>query len=458
MKNLIKPIGLILLIITVILNSCKKDKTTPPVLSTTEPTEITQTTVTAGGNINSDGGEDIISAGICWSTSTNTSVKDKHTNDAKEIGNFTSKLTGLTPDTKYYIRAYAVNKTDIGYGNEITFTTSPIALATLSTANIDSITSATAVCGGNITFDGGGAIIERGICWAIHQNPTTDNDRTLDGTGTGSFISDIKCLSFATTYYVRAYATNSAGTAYGNQLSFTTKGTNPIIFNPDLTYGSVTDIDGNCYKTIQIADRIWMAENLRTSRYNDGSLIPNVVNNTEWSILCYPVQNQFGEWINGGTGAFCWYNNSETFDSEYGKLYNWMAANTGKLCPVGWRIPDSGDWERLIKDWSEYNPMEFKFGYYLMETGTDHWDESLNVFPEGIIANNSTGFTVLPGGYRQVDGLFRNLGSISYFWGSNYVLYDLVSRFYIPSSPPTHTSYYAAQAGSGYSVRCIKNE
>lgn len=369
--------------------------------------------------------------------------------------NVDANISGLTPGTKYHYRVASVNSLGTTFGNDQTFNTEQ-SIPDLTTLPASNKTSNSVMTGGNITSDGGAEIISKGICYSTTPFPTIINNITINGSGTESFTTKITCLFDQTTYYVRAYATNSIGTAYGDQVSFTTE-ISPITFNPDLTYGTVSDIDGNCYKTIQIGDELWMAENLKTSRYNDGSIIPEVTDNTEWSNLCYPVQNESNEWINGGTGAFCWYNNSETFENEYGKLYNWMAVNTGTLCPVGWRIPDSGDWLRLIIDWAEYNPNEFKFGYYLMETGTDHWDELINVFPEGIIANNSTGFTALPGGYRQVDGLFRNLGSISYFWGSDYVLYDLVSRFYIPSSAPTHTSYYSAQAGSGYSVRCIKD-
>jgi len=430
--------------------------TIAPTLTTASITDKTRTTATSGGNVISDGGSAVTARGVCWSTAPYPTADGPHTSNGTGTGLFTSSLTSLTPGTIYYVTAYAANIAGTGYGNEISFTTNPFELATLTTIPPISITENIAISGGNITSDGGSPITAGGVCWSTTPNPTIAGSHTNDGIGTGSFTSDMRCLYDATIYYVRAYAMNIAGTAYGTQQSFITKN-DPITFNPTKTYGLVSDIDGNCYKTVQIGDQVWMAENLKTSRYNDGSIIPEVTDNTEWSNLCYPVQNEFGEWINGGIGAFCWYNNSETLDNEYGKLYNWMAVNTGKLCPVCWRIPDSGEWERLIIDWSEYNPLEFKFGYYLMETGTDHWDESLNVFPEGIIANNSTGFTALPGGYRQVDGLFRNLGSISYFWGSNYVLYDLVSRFYIPSSAPTHTSYYAAQAGSGYSVRCLKD-
>ena len=227
MKNQIILIGLGLIAFSVVLHSCKKDKTTPPVLTTAEPTEIAQTTVTSGGNISSDGGEEILVAGICWSTSENPSVKDKHTNNGKELGIFTSKLTGLTANTKYYIKAYAYNKEGTGYGNEVSFITSSVVNATLTTAEVTSITSNSAKSGGNITADGGGSITVKGICWSTSHNPTTADNKTSDGTGTGTFTSDLTGLTPNTLYYIRAYAINSAGTSYGNELSFTTLGQIP---------------------------------------------------------------------------------------------------------------------------------------------------------------------------------------------------------------------------------------
>lgn len=451
MKNLVKLISLFFFIPLSTLHSCKKDQTTPPILSTTEPTEITQTTVTSGGNIKSDGSDEIIIAGICWSTSPNPSVKDIHTNDAKELGIFTSKLTGLTPDTKYYIRAYASNKTDIGYGNEVTFTTIPIALATLSTAKIESITSTTAVCGGNITFNGGGDIMERGICWSIHENPTTANDRTSDGTGTGSFTSDIKCLSFATTYFVRAYAKNNAGTAYGNQESFTTSGTNPIIFNPELTYGSVTDIDGNCYKTIQIGTQTWMAENLKTSRYNDGTPIPNVTDNTQWENLLSSIYNP--PYIT--TGAYCWYSNdSATYENEYGKLYNYGVINSGKICPVGWHIPpwiDHLDGDPLSSDCVD----NWYLGGKLMETGSVHW-----INPYSSCITNETGFTAVPAGKRNSNGTFTGLGYTAYFGIQGFagigpfVIFQKVPHSLTYCQSPTLCGIFPTE---GLSIRCVKD-
>jgi hypothetical protein len=155
-------------------------------------------------------------------------------------------------------------------------------LPTLTTIAIENVTNNSATSGGSITADGGSPVTQRGICWATTQNPTTANNTAVSGSGTGSFTANLTGLTANTTYYVRAYAINTAGTAYGNQLSFTTTsgGTGGSQFNPNLTYGSVSDIDGNTYKTIQIGSQVWMAENLRTTKYRDGSNIPVVTDNT----------------------------------------------------------------------------------------------------------------------------------------------------------------------------------
>ena len=318
----------------------------------------------------------------------------------------------------------------------------------VTTLNVSGVTQTSAISGGNVKDDGGAVVSERGVCWSTNQNPTTDNDKTSDGSGTGSFTTSIKCLSFATTYYVRAYATNSAGTAYGDQVSFTTKGTNPIIFKPDLTYGSVTDIDGNCYKTIQIADRIWMAENLRTSRYNDGVSIPNVTDDNEWHNL---VVEDFPFYEI--SGAYCWYNNdSAAYKNGFGKLYNFGAVQTGKLCPIGWHVP--GLYEIKIVD--SYPDCEnySDIGWNLIETGSTHWVSSTAECPK-----NGTGFTALPGGLRKNYGTFSCIGRSGWFWSShtNHTLFATFNM--IP-----HEDYFfmlgdlcRTTKGDGLSVRCVKD-
>jgi uncharacterized protein (TIGR02145 family) len=202
-------------------NSCKKDVTLP-VLTTTNVSAVTYTTATGGGNITSSGGGDITARGVCWGTSHSPSTSGDHTTDGKGSGSFTSSLKELLPNTLYYVRAYATNSAGTAYGLEVSFTTSEIVAPTLTTAVVSAILRTTATSGGNITLDGGASVSARGVCWSTTSGPTTSNDKTTDGSGTGEFVSSLIGLTASTTYYVRAYATNTAGTTYGNEVTFTT--------------------------------------------------------------------------------------------------------------------------------------------------------------------------------------------------------------------------------------------
>ena len=203
--------------------------TAVPTLSTTAITSIAQTTASGGGNITSDGGASVTVRGVCWNTSHNPDITNSKTSGGTGTGIFTSSLTGLTTNTTYYVRAYATNSVGTAYGNEQTFTTAAATLVvpTLSTTAITAITQTTASGGGNITSDGGASVTAYGVCWSTSLNPTTSNSITTDGTGTGSFTSTITGLTQGMTYHVRAYATNSAGTAYGSDVSFATLCTAP---------------------------------------------------------------------------------------------------------------------------------------------------------------------------------------------------------------------------------------
>ncbi|MBK7134600.1 MAG: fibronectin type III domain-containing protein [Bacteroidales bacterium] len=142
--------------------------------------------------------------------------------DGSGTGPFASTITGLAPNTKYYVRAYAVNSVGTGYGNEYNFTTLSPSSAVITTSAVTSIAQTTATGGGNITSDGGSSITARGVCWSRNQNPTLADSYTTNDFGTGIFNSQLTNLSPGKTYYVRAYATNSTGTTYGNQVSFLT--------------------------------------------------------------------------------------------------------------------------------------------------------------------------------------------------------------------------------------------
>ena len=191
-----------------------------PTVTTATITSITSTTASSGGNVTSDGGASVTARGVCWSTSANPTTADSKTTNSSGTGTFTSSLTSLTPGTLYHVRAYATNSVGTSYGGDSSFTT--LTTPTVITATITSITSTTASSGGNVTSDGGASVTARGVCWNTSANPTVANGHTTNGIGTGTFTSSITGLDPDTTYYVRAYATNSVGTIYGNLVSFIT--------------------------------------------------------------------------------------------------------------------------------------------------------------------------------------------------------------------------------------------
>jgi hypothetical protein len=145
----------------------------------------------------------------------------------------------------------------------------------------------TATSGGTVVDDGG-LMVYRGICWDTVSNPTISKNLTSDGTGAGDFTSSMAGLKSGTKYHVRAYASNSIGIEYGNEITFSTH-VPGIKFNPALNYGSLTDIEGRTYKTIPIGSQVWMAENLKTGKFNDGTSIAAVSNDGDWTNLVTPA-------------------------------------------------------------------------------------------------------------------------------------------------------------------------
>ncbi len=214
--------------------------TANPAITTTAATAITGISATSGASITSDGGNPILSRGICWNTATGPTIANSKLTDVSTgIGTFVGNMTGLLPITTYYVRGWAMNSTSITYGNEISFTTLPV-LATVTTTAATTITGTTAVSGGNVTNIGGATITERGICYALTANPTTANTKIIDAApGLGAFVSNLTGLTGYTTYHVRAYAINSAGTAYGADVSFIT-----LRVPPTLVTVAATSITG----------------------------------------------------------------------------------------------------------------------------------------------------------------------------------------------------------------------
>ena len=194
-----------------------------PVVTTAEVTEIKLFSAVCGGEVVSNGESVVVARGVCWSIEQNPTIEDSHTTDGVSTGIYTSSLTELNYGTTYYVRAYAINANGItAYGEEKSFTTLDKLLPTVVTTTVAGITCYTAVSGGEVTFDGNVSVTSRGICWSTSQNPTIEDNKTTNGSGVGSYTTKMTNLELYTTYYVRAYATNEVGTAYGEEVSFTT--------------------------------------------------------------------------------------------------------------------------------------------------------------------------------------------------------------------------------------------
>jgi len=414
-----------LISILTLFQGCKK--ATIPELTTTAVTEITLNSAVSGGVITTDGGEDITEKGVCWSTSISPTIADSRTSDGTGSGEFTSNMVGLAEGTPYYVRAYATNSVGTAYGTELTFTTSQVTEAVLTTTEATNITSTTAVAGGNVTDAGGGTITAKGICWGTAQNPTVTGNKTTNGTGTGTFTGNLTGLTDGTIYYYRAYATNSFGTTYGQELSFITP---------------VTDIEGNMYKTVVIGTAVWMAENLKVTKFNDNTDITYASEAVDWIVLSAP--------------GYCWFNNDPDFNKDqYGALYNWFAASTSNICPTGWHVATD----------QEYNDLEVVLGLPLADVdiwgwrGTDHGSKMKNAtgWNAGENGTNTSGFSALPGGYRYyLDGTYQGQNTYEYCWTSTEHDAD---RGWYRRLDGNNTAVYKASADkrAGKAIRCVKD-
>lgn len=308
----------------------------------------------------------------------------------------------------------------------------PVTAPVIKTKDVYSVSPTTANCGGEITSNGGSAITERGICWNTLPGPTKYDNKTLDGKGEGPFKSLLAGLKSSTTYYVRSYATNRATTSYGNEISFKTY------------TGNVTDVDGNVYNTMTIGTQQWTTENLKTSKYNDNTLIPFISDIYEWSSLSTPAWCRY---VNDHTS----YNDPLNSYTTDGALYNWYAVNAasngGKnVCPAGWHVPTDADWTTL----TNFLGGDSIAGGKMKEAGIAHW-----VGPN-TGATNESGFTGLPEGGRFSNGRFKGIGTRGGWWSSEELL---------PTSGRGRFLYYefsmvyrgSGYKGDGFSVRCLKD-
>lgn len=318
------------------------------------------------------------------------------------------------------------------------------ALPVLTTETVYGVARTSAWSRGAILQPGSDTILDHGFCWSTGMDPTlADQHESSDYFWEGALQSYITGLEPNTAYFIRAYATHPAGTGYGNIVTFTTKpATAYVQFNVDLSYDSIADIEGNVYKTISIGGQVWMAENLKTTQFNDGTPIPLI--------------NESSAWMNLNTPGYGWYENNEAvFKNLYGAYYNWYAVINGNLCPSGWHVPTDEEWKTLEiflgmsqeqADIAGYRGNQE--GAKIKETGTYNWVQ------ESETGTNESGFTALPGGSTS-----GGEGSIGIWWSATEVEpspYSLVwCRWVFWDASWIARSEF--NKSDGLNVRCIKD-
>ena len=408
-----------------------------PAVSTLIVSEITSHSAKSGGQVTDDGGSEIVSRGVVWHTQATPSLENfaGMTVDGDGIGVYASIMEHLTPNTSYYVRAYATNRVGTSYGNVVTFRTDEsVNEPAVTTDVVTNITQTDASGGGNVTSDGGSAIIARGVCWSTSPSPTVANNTTSDGTGTGPFTSSLTGLSPSTTYYVRAYATNSVGTAYGDQVSFSTTA-------PPPTYptGTVHCDPNNPTAIIDITNpttgKIWMDRNLGASQVATSSSDANSYGDLyQWgrfadghhcrtsattSTLSTTPQPAHGNFIMESYPPYDWLN------PQYPNL--WQGVNgINNPCPTGYRLPTEAELNNERLSWS---------------------------------SNNSSGAFTSPlklpaAGLRlSGDGLIYGVGSHGYYWSSTVNGTDSRNLYF----HGTEADIFINDRAGGNTVRCIKD-
>ena len=326
---------------------------------------------------------------------------------------------------------------------------------TVTTAELD-VNGLTVVTGGTVVHDGGADVISRGVCWSTSPQPTLSDNHTSDGSGIGTFISSINSgLTAGETYYVRAYATNSAGTSYGNERTFQTFIVPAGDAQPCAGATTVTDYDGNVYHTVQIGNQCWMKENLRTTHYSNGTSIA------------------LGQTTNPDTAFYYVPQQYSSQPTKFGYLYNWSAVMNGAMssyanpsgvqgiCPTGWHVPSSAEWNQLI-EYLWYQPTYTcnsdweNIAKSLASTSGWHnwwWTCVVGNQPEN---NNATGFSAYPAGGMLGGNTLLNFSDCTYFWTSSETnsSFANTSILYFNATYVDQSEY---EKLCGLSVRCVHN-
>ncbi len=292
---------------------------------------------------------------------------------------------------------------------------------------LSSVTTTSARGGGLIIDDGGASIVTRGICWSTNSGPTIADGNAPAGSGMGTFSATLTGLTANTRYYVRAYATNEAGTGYSSQLILQTMA------------GTMTDGDGNVYQTVRIGHLEWMAENLKVTHYRNSAGIPKITD--------------YYQWAGYMQGAYTWYaNDKEMYGQYYGALYNWYAVDdSAGLCPDGWHIPTAEEWDTTFYALGG----NVVAGGKLKSTLTNLYQQPYWFLPN-LYGTNESGFNALPGGFRSfIEGAFSGLGARGIWWSSTPDSTDIKGTYLTTNSGAAFRELINRNTGA--SVRCIRD-
>ena len=421
-----------------------------PVLTTTIASNITLIGASSGGNITSNGGAEITARGVIWSTSQNPTIAlTTKTVDGTGSGLFTSSISGLIPNTTYYVRAYATNSVGTSYGNEVSFTTASIQLPVLTTTAISDIGLTNSTSGGTISSDGGSAITAKGVVWSTSQNPTVAlSTKTIDGSGIGAFTSNITNLSPNTQYYVRAYATNSTGTAYGNEVIFTTLTPNYAAMYPTGTVFCNNVVTAVVDVTNPVTGKTWMDRNLGASQ---------VAN----SITDAAAYGDLYQWGRRADGHQCRNSGTITTRSSVDQPNH---GNFIIINPVG--VPEDWDWRTTVNNslWQGVNginnpcPQGYRIPTRIeLNTEMSSWNiqnsqgalNSVLKLPPAGLRDFQTGQVLL-----NYSGSSDNLGC---YWSSSDSTSSYQSQRGVLNFGYDYSNIYYGYKADGHSVRCIKN-